>query len=75
MSCDVSFYEGEEQLLLGVLEDRPPCGLCEKMAETAETEELREHYIQVAEVNEALLNHPPADAAGGMPVYRSFSVY
>ena len=58
--CDVSFYEGEEQLLLGVLEwIGRHVDYAKKMAETAETEELREHYIQVAEVNEALLNHPP----------------
>ena len=45
----------EEQLLLGVLEwIGRHVDYAKKMAETAETEELREHYIQVAEVNEAL---------------------
>ncbi len=57
---DVSFYEGEEQLLLGVLEwIKRHVDYTRGLAENAAEEELRIHYTQVADCNEWLLENPP----------------
>ncbi len=55
-----AFYEGEEQLLLGVLEwIGRHVEAAGKMAEEAESEELRAHYAQVTDCNAWLLENPP----------------
>lgn len=57
---DASFYEGEEQLLLGVLEwIKRHVDYTRGLAENAAEEELRIHYTKVADCNEWLLENPP----------------
>lgn len=57
---DSSFYEGEEQLLLGVLEwIKRHVDYARVKAKNADTPQMAEYYSEIAEINENLLVNPP----------------
>ncbi|MDF2941915.1 MAG: pyruvate-formate lyase [Herbinix sp.] len=58
--ADTSFYDGEEQLLLGIQEwIANHAKLARTLAEAEEEEILRENYMEIALMNEWLTENPP----------------
>lgn len=59
---DTSFYDGEELLIMGVLEwINRHVEYAMKLAETASSEEEKQNYLEIAEVNQHLLTRAPAN--------------
>jgi len=57
---DTDFYDGEEELLLGILEYiERHVRYAYSMAEKEEDPIVRQNYLEIAKVNENLLNSPP----------------
>lgn len=58
--ADTGFYDGEEQLLLGIQEWVGAHGAYGRyMAEETSDEDLKDQYLKIAEMNEWLVNNPP----------------
>lgn len=57
---DTGFYDGEEQVVLGMQEWTAALAReAELISEKEMDEELRENYLEIARVNEWLVNNPP----------------
>lgn len=58
--ADTSFYDGEEELILGIQEwIRRHVEYANTLAENAQDEEERENYREIARINEWLIDNPP----------------
>ena len=67
--ADVDFYEGEEQLLLGILEwVKAHQELAEQKAAVETEPFLKENYLEIARINGALCKRPPETFREAVPV-------